>query len=113
MKARVPKELTPGQRRRTEEWAKSVVLDELEHQGRVMLDTMIKIFCLIMHDAFGYGEKRLLLILGQLRGVFLQQQNLVKEGKQKEYLDKRMDEIFKKGGYPDDYFARMFEGGLK
>lgn len=113
MKARVPKELTPGQRRRTEEWAKSVALDELEHQGRVMLDTMIKIFCLIMHDVFGYGEKRLLLILGQLRGVFLQQQKLVREGKQKEYLDKRMAEIFKKGGYPDDYFARMFEGGLK
>lgn len=44
MKARVPKELTPGQRRRTEEWAKSVALDELEHQGRVMLDIMIKIF---------------------------------------------------------------------
>ena len=113
MNARVPKELTPGQRRRAEEWAKSVALDELEHQGRVMLDIMIKIFCLIMHDGFGYGEKRLLLILGQLRGVFLQQQKLVKEGKQMEYLNQRMAEIFKKGGYPDDYFARMFEGGLK
>ena len=113
MKARVPKELTPGQRRRTEEWAKSVAMDELEHQGRVMLDIFIKMICLVMHDVFGWGEKRLLLLLGSLRGLFLQQQKLVKEGKQIEYLNKRMSEIFKKGGYPDDYFARMFEGGLK
>ena len=113
MGVRVPKELTPGQRRRAEKWAESVALDQLEHQGRVLLDTMIKIFCVIMHDVFGWGEKRLLLLLGQLRGIFLQQQKLVKEGKQMEYLNRRMAEIFKKGGYPDEYFARMFEGGLK
>lgn len=78
-----------------------------------MLDIFIKIICLIMHDVFGWGEKRLLLLLGALRGIFHQQQKLVKEGKQLEYLNQRMAEIFKKGGYPDDYFARMFEGGLK
>lgn len=113
MKARVPKELTPGQRRRTEEWAKSVALDELEHQGRVMLDIGIKMVCLDLHETFGWDEEQLLLFLGSLRGLFHQQQKLVKESKQIEYLNKRMSEIFKKGGYPDDYFARMFEGGLK
>lgn len=113
MKARVPKELTPGQRRRTEEWAKSVALDEIEHRGRVMLDIFIKMICMDLHDTFQWEEEQLMLLLGSLRGLFLQQQKLVKEGKQIEYLNKRMSEIFKKGGYPDDYFARMFEGGLK
>lgn len=113
MKVRVPKELTPGQQRRAQKWAEGVAMDNLEHQGRIMLDTFIKMICVIMHDVFGWGEKRLLLLLGSLRGVFMQQQKLVKEGKQMEYLDRRMAEIFKKGGYPDDYFARMFAGGLK
>lgn len=113
MKVRIPKELTPGQRRRTEEWAKSVAADELEHQGRVMLDIYIKMTCLDLHETFGWDEEQLMLLLGSLRGLFYEQQKLVKEGKQMEYLNKRMSEIFKKGGYPDDYFARMFEGGLK
>ena len=113
MKVRVPKELTPGQQRRAQKWAEEVAIDQLEHQGRILLDTFIKMICVIMHDVFGWGEKRLLLLLGQLRGIFLQQQKLVNEGKQMEYLDRRMAEIFKKGGYPDAYFERMFEGGLK
>jgi hypothetical protein len=113
MKVRVPKELTPGQRRRAKEWALELATDELEHQGRVMLDTFIKMICLDLHDKFQWEEEQLMLLLGSLRGLFHQQQKLVKEGKQMEYLNKRMSEIFKKGGYPDDYFARMFEGGLK
>jgi hypothetical protein len=31
MHVRVPKELTPGQRRRAEKWAEDVALDQLEH----------------------------------------------------------------------------------
>ena len=113
MKVRVPKELTPGQQRRAQKWAEDVAMDQLEHQGRILLDTFIKMICMDLHDTFSWDEDQLMLLLGSLRGVFHEQQKLVAAGKQPEYLNQRMAEIFKTNGYPDEYFARMFEGGLK
>ena len=110
MKVRPPKEysnLTVGQRRRIEDYARSVAEECLQKDGRVILDLYIKMMCVTMHDAFGWGEKRLTLLLGHHRQLFFEQQKMVKAGEQLEYLDRRMNEIFKKNGFPQGFFDKM------
>ena len=110
MRVRIPKEFTElsrGQQRRIDEYWRNVALETLEKDGRIMLDLYIKMMCVTLHDAFGWGERRLLLLLGHHRELFFSQQKMVREGEQLEYLDRRMCEIFKKGGFPQSFFDKM------
>ena len=110
MKVRVPKEFTalsPAEQRRIDEYWRSVAQETLEKDGRIILDLYIKMMCVTLHDAFGWGERRLLLLLGHHRELFFSQQKMVREGEQLEYLDGRMREIFKKGGFPQGFFDKM------
>lgn len=64
MKANVPKawrQLPRSQRERIEAHARNVALvaarETTERDARIMLDIYIKMVCLTLHDAFGFGEK--------------------------------------------------------
>ena len=114
MKANIPKSystLPPAQRKHIDEYCKRVAFEAArettERDARIMLDIYIKMVCLTLHDAFGFGEKRLNMFLGNHRRLFHRQQKLVQNGTQLEYLDKRMAEIFKKDGFPQEFFDDM------
>lgn len=74
---------------------------------RIMLDLYIKMACVTLHDAFGFGEKRLTMFLGNHKRLFHRQSKMVKDGTQIEYLNRRMAEIFKKNGFPQGFFDNM------
>jgi hypothetical protein len=114
MKVRIPKEystLSTGQRQRIEDYCKNVAFEAArkttEKDGRIMLDLYIKMVCLVLHDAFGFGEKRLNYFLATHSSLFRDQRKKVQNGTQVEYLDKRMGEIFKKNGFPKSFFDKM------
>ena len=110
MKVRVPKEfnqLTVGQQKKIDEYWRDVALETIERDGRIMLDLYMKMICVTMHDMFGWGEKRLTLLLGHHRQLFFEQRDKVKSGEQIEYLNARMAEIFKKNGFPQGFFDKM------
>lgn len=110
MNVKPPKEyasLSPGQRRRIEEYARNVARECLEKDGRIMLDLYIKMMCVTLHDAFGWGKKRLTLLLGHHRALFFEQQKKVANNTQLEYLEGRMTEIFRKNGFPQGFFDKM------
>ena len=110
MRANIPKpwqSLPPAQRKKIEEYAQSVARDQTERDARIMLDLYIKMVCLTLHDAFGFGEKRLTYFLGNHKRLFLKQVKMVKSNTQIEYLDRRMAEIFRKDGFPQEFFDRM------
>ena len=114
MKANIPKaysSLPPAQRKKLEDYCKSVALEAArkttEKDARIMLDIYIKMVCLTLHDAFGFGEKRLTMFLGNHRRLFYRQRKMVQNNTQLEYLDKRMAEIFKKNGFPQKFFDDM------
>ena len=110
MKANVPIEwerMSPAQRKRIEEYALSIAKKQNEKDGRIMLDLYIKMVCLTLHDAFGFGEKRLTLFLGNHKRLFHRQRRMVQEGTQLDYLNERMAEIFKKSGFPQTFFDEM------
>lgn len=114
MKARVPKaykQLSPKDRERLQEFTKEVALEAAERMDerncRIILDIYIKMVCLVLHDAFGFGEKRLRMFIGNHKRLFERQSKLVAKGDQLEYLDKRMAEIFRKDGFPQKFIDDM------
>lgn len=112
MKARVkaPRaylSLSQKERDRISEYVVELAREQIEKDGRVMLDLYIKMVCVVLHDAFGFGEKRLTMFLGNHKRLFYRQQRMVKDGSQVEYLNGRMAEIFKKNGFPQQFFDGM------
>ncbi len=109
MKARVPKEyaeLSPKQKERLRQYCIEVATEAAKKQEdndcRVILNLYMKMVCVTLHDAFGFGKKRLTMFLGNHRRLFAKQARLVRDGEQLEYLDKRIKEIFK-NDFPQEF----------
>lgn len=114
MKARIPKawqDLPEAQRKLIVEHAQRVAMEQAEEQmnkdARLILDLYMKMVCVTLHDAFGFGEKRLSIFLGNHKRLFYRQRRLVRENAQIDYLNKRMAEIFRKEGFPQEFFDNM------
>ena len=110
MKVRPKKEwdsLTDAQKRKIEGVALEMAKEQLEKDGRIMLDLYIKMVCKTLHDVFGFGEKRLYLFLGNHKKLFFDHCKMVEDGTQVEYLDREMAKIFRKSGYPKRYFDKF------
>ena len=110
MKVRVPKpweKLSPRDQEKLKAFTRDVALEAAERQievdGRIMLDIYMKMACLVLHDAFGFGERRLTRYIGNHKRLFVRQAKLVQRGEQLEYLNRRMAEIFKKDGFPQKF----------
>ena len=110
MKARVPKSfqsLSTAQRKSIEDYAFTIAQEQLEKDGRIMLDLYIKMVCLTLNKAFGFGETRLGYFLADHVGLFRDQVRKVRSGEQIEYLDKEMARIFRKNGFPSRIFDKL------
>ncbi|MBO7250822.1 MAG: hypothetical protein J6V42_06070 [Clostridia bacterium] len=110
MKIKTPRSyltLPPKERDKISEWIVELAKEQLEKDSRVMLDLYIKMVCVVLHDAFGFGEKRLTMFLGNHKRLFYRQHKKCLDGSQVEYLNQRMKEIFKKGGFPQEFFDNM------
>lgn len=110
MKAKVPRDyhqMSPAQKKRIEDYivemATEAARKQEEHDCRVVLDLYMKMMCCVLHDAFGFGEKRLTRFIGNHKRVFARQNKLVTRGEQIGYLNTRMAEIFKKDGFPQQF----------
>ena len=114
MNVRVPrdyKSLSDAQRKKIETYCRDVAYEAArettERDGRIMLDLYIKMVCKTLHDVFGFGEKRLYLFLGNHQRLFKEQARIVQNGTQVDYLNAEMKKIFKKSGFPAQFFDRM------
>lgn len=108
MKANIPRAyraLPPADKRKIEQIAE----DAYNKDVMIILDIYLKMSCAVLHDAFGFGEKRLNCYLGNYRRLFGKHAKLVRKGEQLQVLDEQMRRIFKKSGYPDEFFKGMFE----
>ena len=110
MKARIPKswdKLPYKQRERLTEYMKEVAFEaaqtQLNNDMKPVVEAYIKMACIVLHDAFGFGEKRLRMFVGNHRRLFAKQYKLVADHKQDEWLNKRMAEIFHKDGFPQEF----------
>ncbi len=86
-----------------EDVAMEAAKEQLYEDMKPVLESYIKMVCIVLHDAFGFGEKRLRMFIGNHRRLFAKQYKLVANGEQLPYLNKRMEEIFHKDGFPQDF----------
>lgn len=114
MNVSIPKSYTalpPRQKEAITEYCRQVAFEAAqkttERDARIILDLYTKMVCKVLHDAFGFGEKRLYLFLGAHKRLFKEQMQKVKDGTQVEYLNTEMAKIFKKSGFPEEFFDDM------
>lgn len=114
MKVRIPKgweHLPKSQKKAIEDYCTKVCLDSYNNDIALVLDTYLKMACIVLHDNFGFGEARLRQFIASHRMMFRMNMRWVKEHTQDENLNKRLSEIFKKNGYPkaafDDITGRL------
>jgi hypothetical protein len=110
MKVKIPKsykQLSHTEQQDLKKFTQEVALEAaemmLEKDSRVMLDIYMKMACLVLHDAFGFGEKRLTMFIGNHKRLFHRQAKLVQRGEQLQYLNDRMAQIFRKDGFPQKF----------
>lgn len=105
------KDLKPGEARRIEEYYDNFYRNEytkaLERDGRIMLDLYMKMTCVTMYDKLQMTEDEIYLFLGHHRELFHDQVKRVRSGEQVDYLNRRMEEIFKTKGFPQGFFDKM------
>lgn len=109
MKAIIPrgfKRLKPSDQKKLMDLAEA----QVSKNCTIMLDIYLKMSCMVLHEAFGFGEERLNRYLGNYRRLFRKHAKLVKNGEQIEFIDSKMRKIFRKKGYPDEFFKTMIEG---
>ena len=77
MKVKIPKsykQLSHTDQQDLKKFTQEVALEAaeamLEKDARVMLDIYMKMACLVLHDAFGFGEKRLRLYIANHKRLF-------------------------------------------
>lgn len=110
MKPNVPRSwltLPKKEQQAIENYVRGIAEKEVEREARIMLDLYIKMVCCVLHDAFGFGEKRLTCFLGNHRMLFKRQMKMAKNDTQIEYLNGRMKEIFRKDGFPEEFFVGL------
>ena len=111
MKVKIPKsykQLSHTDQQDLKKFTQDVALEAsekmLERNARIMLEIYMKMVCVMLHDMpNGFGEKRLRVFLAGHKRVFARHFRLVERGEQLQYLNKRMDEIFKKDGFPQNF----------
>lgn len=114
MKVRPRKELRdlkPGEVRRIDKYYDDFYRSEytkaLERDGRIMLDLYMKMTCVTMYDKLQMTEDEIYLFLGHHRELFHDQVKRVRSGEQVDYLNRRMEEIFKTKGFPQGFFDKL------
>lgn len=110
MKARAPRQwesLSKGDKKIITDYCLSVLQEQQDKDMRIILELFIKMMCTLLHDTRGFGEKRLTIFIGDFQILFREQQKLVSKGKQLEFLNKRMSEIFVRGGFPQNFVDNL------
>ena len=97
-------ELSKSGQKRIEDYIVEIATEAAKKQEekdvRVVLELYIKMICYMLHDTERFGKKRLTRVLYNHKRMFKGQNRLVTRGEQLDYLNKRMDEIFGKDGFP-------------
>ena len=110
MKARAPRQwesLSKGDKKIITDYCLSVLQEQQDKDMRIILELFIKMMCTLLHDTRGCGEKRLTIFIGDFQILFREQQKLVSKGKQLEFLNKRMSEVFVRGGFPQSFVDNL------
>lgn len=108
MKVRMPKSwdrLPPSEKKIIAQ----VKEDEINANFAKLQKNWLMLSCIVLHNNFGFGRKRLLLYLANWREVYRINSKLGSDEEQQAWLRGEMDKIFGKGNYPYEYIDKLEE----
>ena len=110
MKVRIPKsfsQLPQHEKEKINQIMAEEVIKQVLHSEAELQKIWLQYACIVLHDSFGFGSKRLLAFLGNWRAMYRTNSKLDGEGKQTEYLKAEMARIFGKDGYPYAFIDKL------
>ena len=110
MKARTPKSylsLPKHEKKAIDDLVESEINRILSEEEVTLFTQYTKMLCIVLHDYFGFGEKRLCRIIGNFRMLHRKFRNVKTDKEINEALDKEMARIFKKNGFPQEYVENL------
>ena len=114
MKARTPKSyltLPKHEKKAIDNLVESEINRILSEEEVVLFTQYTKMLCIVLHDYFGFGERRLNRVIGNFRMLHRKFRKIKTAKDVNEALDKEMARIFKKGGFPQDYVENLQREG--
>ena len=114
MDARIPRSylyLPKHEKKALDDYYKSEAMrmynETLDKEEVNLFVQFVKIVCIILHEYFGFGERRLYRVIGCFRMLYRKFRSLKTAKETNEALDKEMARIFRKGGFPQDYVESL------
>ena len=109
MKAIVPKSYTKlpkHEKKAIDELVESEINRILSEEEVTLFTQYTKMLCIVLHDYFGFGEKRLTRIIGNFRMLHRKFRKVKTAKDVNEALDKEMARIFPHG-FPQEYVENL------
>ena len=99
--------LPKKEKKAIDELVESEINRILSEEEVTLFTQYTKMLCIVLHDYFGFGEKRLCRIIGNFRMLHRKFRKAKTASEINSALDKEIARIFKKGGFPQDYVENL------
>lgn len=113
MHSRIPKSylnLPKHEKEAIDKMVESEINRILSEEEVTLFTQYTKMLCIILHDYFGFGEKRLCRLIVNFRMLHRKFRNVKTAKEVNEALDKEMARIFKHG-FPQEYVENLQRDG--
>lgn len=110
MKARVPKSYTnlpKHEKKAIDNLVESEINRILSEEEVTLFTQYSKMLCIVLHDYLGFGEDRLYRVIGNFRMLHRKFRKVKTASEINATLDKEMERIFKKRGFPQEYVENL------
>lgn len=112
MKANMPKSwwrLPIAERESLKKVLSDHCYDLVNKEEAELQEIWIKLSCILLHETFGFGEKRLLRFISRWDRVYRRNARNKDKAGQTAWLDAEMAKCFPRGGFPQDRIDHLKE----
>lgn len=113
MKVRMPKSFL-NLPKKEKDIINTVLTDELQKmliKEEVLLQKLwLQMACIVLHDAFGFGKKRLFAFLGNWKRLYRRNAEFINSAEQEEFFKNKIDAIFGQDAYPQEFINSLADG---
>lgn len=110
MKAIVPRSylnLPKHEKKAIDKMVQDEINGILSEEEVVLFTQYTRMLCIVLHDYFGFGEDRLYRVIANFRMLHRKFRKVKTASEVNSVLDKEMERIFKKNGFPQDYVEKL------
>lgn len=110
MKAKIPKSylsLSQKEKNIIGGVVSELVEEQVNKEEAELQKIWLQLACIVLHNAFGFGENRLNCFLGNWKRMYSINAEIGSKQNQDEYLKNEIKKIFGKNGYPYEWVEKL------